>query len=89
MMPNDKAIDPGKKPNIPGMPGGAAPKLPGGPDEEKPSLAKVKDLLQQAMDMLALLGAGDAADLGLPVPPPTPAPRAPMAPRKATPSPMM
>ena len=89
-MPNVNAI--AKTGKLPGMMGagmmGAA--LPGRPDAEKPSLEKVKDLLQQAMDMLAALGANDIVP-GEPAGPamPAPRPRPPMAPRPGNIPPMM
>jgi hypothetical protein len=86
MKPNAAAM-PVKTGNIPGLMGGAAPKpvIPPTPDTEKPSLSKVKDLLQQAMDMIGELGANDQVGAGgPPVPPvnPTPRPRMPMKPTK-------
>jgi len=71
---------------------GMPPELPGMEAKEGPSLAKVKDLLQQAMDMLGELGANEGAEvgggIGAPFPPP-PVRRPPMKPRPgAGPGPM-
>lgn len=64
---------------VSGMPGAGPGMGPGaGPEKEKPSLSKVKDLLQQAMDMLALLGAEDEAEGEGISPAPTPEPRPPL-----------
>lgn len=50
-----------------------------GPGKEKASFGKVKDLLQQAMDMLAELETGDQSeDNGLPARPPGLEPRPPL-----------
>ena len=77
----------------PGGPVGAPlTDIPGEEGDEKASLAKVKDLLQQAMDMLGELGANEGAPVegGMPLPPPgMSARRPPMKPRPtAGPGPM-
>jgi len=84
----------------PGGPGGAPkvgggmgmpPEIPGAEAKEGPSIAKVKDLLQQAMDMLSDLGANEGAEVGggLGAPLPEMERRPPMKPRpSAGPGPM-
>lgn len=58
---------------------GAGPAVPPpGPEKEEPSLAKVKNLLQQAMDMLAKMGAEDEEEGAEVMPAAAPEPRPPL-----------